>query len=93
MSKGLPEGSSFFFAPAVGLGDTNLMKALNYMPSQPRPLAEILRPQTLDEVVGQDALLSPAGQLGLMLAQGALGSIIFWNPMTGSCLSLTWARI
>ena len=30
----------------------------------PRPLADRLRPQTLDEVVGQDHLLGPDGPLG-----------------------------
>jgi putative ATPase len=56
------------------------MTASTETPDHPRPLAEILRPQSLDDVVGQDALLGPAGQLRLMLAHGALGSIIFWGP-------------
>lgn len=46
----------------------------------PRPLADRLRPQTLDEVIGQDHLLSPEGPLGAMLASRALGSVIFWGP-------------
>ena len=37
------------------------------------PLAEILRPKTLDEVVGQDGLLGSDGRLRLMLAHGNLG--------------------
>ena len=44
------------------------------------PLAEILRPKTLDEVVGQAPLLGQGGRLRLMLAHGSLGSIIFWGP-------------
>ena len=44
------------------------------------PLAEILRPKTLDDVVGQAPLLGPQGRLRLMLAHGSLGSIIFWGP-------------
>jgi len=44
------------------------------------PLAELLRPKTLDEVVGQDALLGPAGRLRRMLDAGELASIIFWGP-------------
>ena len=44
------------------------------------PLAEILRPKTLDDVVGQWPLLGPHGRLRLMLAHGSLGSIIFWGP-------------
>ncbi len=36
----------------------------------PRPLADRLRPQTLEDVVGQDHVLGPDGPLGRMLAQG-----------------------
>ncbi len=46
----------------------------------PRPLAERLRPKSLDEVVGQDHLLGPAGALSRMLAQGSLASLILWGP-------------
>jgi putative ATPase len=46
----------------------------------PRPLADRLRPIRLDEVVGQDHLLGLDGPLGRMLADGALGSIVFWGP-------------
>jgi putative ATPase len=46
----------------------------------PRPLADRLRPTRLDEVVGQDHLLGPDGPLGRMLAEGSLGSIVFWGP-------------
>jgi len=44
------------------------------------PLAELLRPKTLDDVVGQDQLLGPNGRLRVMLANNVLGSIIFWGP-------------
>jgi len=46
----------------------------------PRPLADRLRPRTLEEVVGQGHLLGPGGPLGAMLADGNLGSIVFWGP-------------
>ncbi|TPE50412.1 replication-associated recombination protein A [Amaricoccus solimangrovi] len=46
----------------------------------PRPLADRLRPVTLDEVVGQDHLLGPGAPLRRMLAEGKLGSIVFWGP-------------
>lgn len=46
----------------------------------PRPLADRLRPQKLDEVVGQDHLLGPDGVLTRMLATRSLGSMIFWGP-------------
>src|SRR6187401_2303288 len=46
----------------------------------PRPLADKLRPQKLDEVVGQDPLLGPDGVLTRMLDTRTLGSLIFWGP-------------
>ena len=46
----------------------------------PRPLADRLRPERLDQVIGQDHLLGADGPLGTMLASGHLGSIIFWGP-------------
>ena len=33
----------------------------------PRPLADKLRPQTMEEVVGQDHLIASGGPLGRML--------------------------
>ena len=44
------------------------------------PLADLLRPATLDEVVGQDHLTGPDGPIGRMVAAGKLASIIFWGP-------------
>ena len=45
-----------------------------------RPLADRLRPRTLDEVVGQDHLLGPEGALRRMVDGGRLASIILWGP-------------
>ncbi|MEL6608615.1 MAG: replication-associated recombination protein A [Pseudomonadota bacterium] len=46
----------------------------------PRPLADRLRPQSLDEVIGQEQVLGPDAPLGTMLAAGSLGSLILWGP-------------
>ena len=46
----------------------------------PRPLADRLRPQRLDEVIGQDHLLGPEGPLGAMLGSVSLSSMILWGP-------------
>ena len=46
----------------------------------PRPLADRLRPRTLDEVVGQDHLLKGDGPIARMRAQGRLASLILWGP-------------
>ena len=56
------------------------MEKFDFDMSPPAPLAELLRPKTLDEVVGQDELLGPDGRLRLMLEKGNLGSIILWGP-------------
>ena len=45
--QGLPDGSSFFFAPAPSLGDIKPMKTLSDKPNQPQPLAEICAPSRL----------------------------------------------
>lgn len=44
------------------------------------PLAEILRPATLDEVVGQQHLLGPGKPLRLAFAARKLHSLILWGP-------------
>jgi putative ATPase len=46
----------------------------------PRPLADRLRPQSLDEVIGQDHLLHGDGPLARMLAAKRLPSLILWGP-------------
>ena len=46
----------------------------------PRPLADRLRPSTLEDVVGQDHLLGSEGPLSRMIDAGKLASIVFWGP-------------
>ncbi len=46
----------------------------------PRPLADRLRPGSLDEVVGQDQLLGADGAIARMLAAERIASIILWGP-------------
>lgn len=45
-----------------------------------RPLADRLRPQSLDEVVGQEHLLAPGKPLRRMLEGQHLHSMILWGP-------------
>jgi len=59
---------------------SNLFEAAGLEEGAPRPLADRLRPKTLDEVVGQDHLLGPKGPIGRMVAKGHLSSIILWGP-------------
>ena len=49
-------------------------------PPQDAPLADRLRPRTLDEVVGQEHLTGPDGAIGRMVAAGRLSSMILWGP-------------
>jgi len=44
------------------------------------PLAERMRPRSLDEVAGQDELLGEQGFLRRALAQDRVPSLIFWGP-------------
>jgi putative ATPase len=57
----------------------------------PRPLADRLRPRTLDEVVGQNHLLGPDGPIGRMVAARHLHSMILWGPP--GCGKTTIARL
>ncbi|WP_319381599.1 replication-associated recombination protein A [Thiomicrorhabdus sp.] len=45
-----------------------------------QPLSDRLRPQTLEEFVGQTHLLGPKRALSRMLEAGSLYSMIFWGP-------------
>lgn len=45
-----------------------------------RPLAEILRPDSLDDVIGQDHLVGPAGIIRKLLRADFLPSMVFWGP-------------
>jgi len=58
----------------------SLFEAAGLSRDAPRPLADLLRPRRLDEVVGQPHLLGPDGSLTRMLATGRVGSLILWGP-------------
>jgi len=45
-----------------------------------RPLAERMRPETLDEFVGQQHILGPGKPLRMQIERDQLGSIILWGP-------------
>ena len=44
------------------------------------PLAARMRPTTLDEIVGQEALLGADGSLRRLLARGEVPSLLLWGP-------------
>src|SRR5437764_11266440 len=45
-----------------------------------RPLADRMRPRTLDEFVGQEHLIAPGKPLRAQIERDDIGSIIFWGP-------------
>ena len=49
-------------------------------PDKSRPLAERMRPRTLDEFVGQGHILGPGKPLRVQIERDDTGSLIFWGP-------------
>ncbi|HEX9121078.1 MAG TPA: replication-associated recombination protein A [Terriglobales bacterium] len=49
-------------------------------PDRSTPLADRMRPRSLDEFVGQEHLLGPGKPLRLQIERDDPGSIIFWGP-------------
>jgi putative ATPase len=45
-----------------------------------RPLADRMRPRTLDEFVGQEHILAPGKPLRVQIERDDTGSLIFWGP-------------
>ena len=45
-----------------------------------QPLAERLRPKTLDEYIGQKHLVGPGAVLRKMIDAGRISSFILWGP-------------
>ncbi len=60
-------------------------------PDKNRPLADRLRPQSLQEISGQDHLVGDGAPLRRMIDGGHLASLIFWGPP--GCGKTTMARI
>ncbi|MCS6956468.1 MAG: replication-associated recombination protein A [Patescibacteria group bacterium] len=55
------------------------------------PLAEKLRPKTLDEFIGQEHLVGKNGVIRKMIEKGKIVSMIFWGPP--GCGKTTLARL
>src|SRR6266702_2598574 len=61
------------------------------VPAANQPLAERMRPRTLDEFIGQEKLLGPGKSLRVQIENDNLGSMLFWGPP--GCGKTTLARL
>ena len=59
---------------------SDLFNDENSLDALEAPLADRMRPQSLDEVIGQNHLLGEKGPLQNMLTSGIFSSIILWGP-------------
>jgi putative ATPase len=62
----------------VSLFDTDPLSREN--PDTKRPLAERMRPTTLDQFVGQEHILGPGKPLRMQIERDELSSLILWGP-------------
>ena len=60
------------------------------MATDTRPLADLMRPATIDDVLGQRALLGDTGIVRRMVTAGKLSNLILWGPP--GCGKTTIAR-
>ena len=56
-----------------------------------QPLAERMRPRTLDEFIGQEKLLGPGKPLRVQIESDSMASMLFWGPP--GCGKTTLARL
>ncbi len=58
----------------------DLFEAAGFAEDAPRPLADRIRPSSLDDIAGQDHLLAEGAPLQRMIARKRFSSIILWGP-------------
>lgn len=62
------------------LNFTNSVRKLYYFYSMNEPLAERIRPKSLDDYISQQHLVGKNGVLTKLIQQGSIPSLIFWGP-------------
>ena len=55
-----------------------------------KPLADRVRPRTLDDVVGQEHLLGKGKMLRVLIERGDIPSLIFWGPSGVGKTTIGW---
>ncbi|MGH3370823.1 MAG: AAA family ATPase, partial [Nocardioidaceae bacterium] len=63
-----------------GQGDDLFAASAEKQLKRQAPLAARLRPQTLDELVGQRHLIGPGAPLRVLIEQDTLSSVVLWGP-------------
>jgi putative ATPase len=76
--KAASPGPDLFGAPDVSSPDDR--DRPSGKPAPPAPLADRMRPRSIDEVVGQDHLLGPGRVLRAAMESGEFHSMILWGP-------------
>jgi putative ATPase len=79
LKKTLPRGRETETAGLFDSPDAETLHADAGISSE-RPLADRMRPRTLDEFIGQEKIMSPGRALRRMIEQDRLQSIILWGP-------------
>ncbi|MBV9405145.1 MAG: AAA family ATPase, partial [Acidobacteriaceae bacterium] len=64
----------------MSLFDASPLPSGTEMTGTDRPLADRMRPQTLDEYLGQEHILGPGKPLRAQIEKGHLSSMILWGP-------------
>src|SRR5216117_945998 len=72
----MPDQSSLFGSD----NPPTSIKNMSQSPAHGEPLASLMRPRTLDEILGQEHLLAPGRVLRRSIEEDRIPSMILWGP-------------